>query len=109
VGTSTGTGASSPVVATVKKEDPEEDALLASLEELAQKTDVLTRWADDMYEYVKAVPQSTLRLLPPAFSSHIYIGQNLSRIRRNSRNAPVKARNMPHAGDTPTSRPNITP
>ncbi|KAF9001203.1 other/ULK/ULK protein kinase [Cyathus striatus] len=40
--------------------DPLEDELLASLEELAQKTDVLTRWADEMYEYVKAVPQKPL-------------------------------------------------
>ena len=38
--------------------DPLEDELLAALEELAQKTDVLTHWADEMYEYVKAVPQS---------------------------------------------------
>jgi serine/threonine-protein kinase ULK/ATG1 len=38
--------------------DPLEDELLAGLEELAQKTDVLTHWADEMYEYVKAVPQS---------------------------------------------------
>lgn len=38
--------------------DPLEDGLLATLEELAQKTDVLTHWADEMYEYVKAVPQS---------------------------------------------------
>ena len=38
--------------------DPLEDELLASLEELAQKTDVLTHWADEMYEYVKAFPQS---------------------------------------------------
>jgi serine/threonine-protein kinase ULK/ATG1 len=40
--------------------DPLEDELLAGLEELAQKTDVLTHWADEMYEYVKAVPQSEL-------------------------------------------------
>jgi serine/threonine-protein kinase ULK/ATG1 len=38
--------------------DPLEDELLASLEELAQKTYVLTNWADEMYEYVKAIPQS---------------------------------------------------
>jgi serine/threonine-protein kinase ULK/ATG1 len=38
--------------------DPLEDELLAFLEELAQKTDVLTNWADEMYEYVKAIPQS---------------------------------------------------
>ncbi len=37
-----------------------EDELLAQLEDLAQKTDVLTHWADEMYEYVKAVPQSEL-------------------------------------------------
>ncbi|KIJ64719.1 hypothetical protein HYDPIDRAFT_28086 [Hydnomerulius pinastri MD-312] len=40
--------------------DPMEDELLAALEELAQKTDVLTHWADEMYEYVKAVPQKPL-------------------------------------------------
>jgi serine/threonine-protein kinase ULK/ATG1 len=38
--------------------DPLEDELLAGLEDLAQKTFVLTHWADEMYEYVKAVPQS---------------------------------------------------
>lgn len=35
-----------------------EDELLATLEELAQKTEVLTHWADEKYEYVKAIPQS---------------------------------------------------
>ncbi|KAF8064901.1 other/ULK/ULK protein kinase [Lyophyllum atratum] len=40
--------------------DPLEDELLGALEELAQKTDVLTHWADEMYEYVKAVPQKPL-------------------------------------------------
>ncbi|KAJ7700359.1 Pkinase-domain-containing protein [Mycena rosella] len=40
--------------------DPLEDELLAALEELAQKTFVLTQWADEMYEYVKAVPQKPL-------------------------------------------------
>ncbi|KAF4613175.1 hypothetical protein D9613_010944 [Agrocybe pediades] len=40
--------------------DPLEEELLASLEELAQKTDVLTHWADEMYEYVKAIPQKPL-------------------------------------------------
>ncbi|KZP16982.1 other/ULK/ULK protein kinase [Athelia psychrophila] len=40
--------------------DPLEDELLASLEELAQKTDVLTNWADEMYEYVRAIPQKPL-------------------------------------------------
>ena len=40
--------------------NPGEDELLADLEGLAQKTDVLTHWADEMYDYVKAVPQSEL-------------------------------------------------
>lgn len=40
--------------------DPFEDDLLSELEELAQKTDVLTRWANEMYEYVKAAPKSAL-------------------------------------------------
>jgi len=40
-----------------------EDELLATLEELAQKTDVLTHWADEMYEAVKAVPQSQVFLV----------------------------------------------
>ncbi|KJA23964.1 hypothetical protein HYPSUDRAFT_162958 [Hypholoma sublateritium FD-334 SS-4] len=48
-----------PLDADVER-DPLEDELLASLEELAQKTDVLTHWADEMYEYVKAIPQKPL-------------------------------------------------
>lgn len=43
--------------------DPVEDALLERLEGLAQKTDVLTNWADELYEYVRAVPQSAFPLL----------------------------------------------
>ncbi|KAH8827130.1 other/ULK/ULK protein kinase [Flagelloscypha sp. PMI_526] len=42
------------------KRDPLEDKLLRDLEELAQKTDALTHWADEMYEYVKAIPQKPL-------------------------------------------------
>ncbi|THH10496.1 hypothetical protein EW146_g8351 [Bondarzewia mesenterica] len=42
------------------RRDPMEDELLASLEQLAQKTDVITRWADEMYEFVKAIPQKPL-------------------------------------------------
>jgi serine/threonine-protein kinase ULK/ATG1 len=45
--------------------DPLEDELLASLESLAQKTDVLTNWADEMYEAVKAIPQSAFHYLIP--------------------------------------------
>jgi serine/threonine-protein kinase ULK2 len=40
------------------EDDPLEDELLRDLEDLAQKTDVLTHWADEMYDYVRAVPQS---------------------------------------------------
>jgi serine/threonine-protein kinase ULK/ATG1 len=39
--------------------DPAEETLLIGLEELAQKTQVLANWADEMYESVKAIPQST--------------------------------------------------
>ena len=49
--------------------DPMEDELLATLEELAQKTDVLTHWADEMYEAVKAVPQSRFFLVPSSLPS----------------------------------------
>ena len=44
--------------------DAEEDELLTGLEELAQKTEVLTHWADEMYDYVKAFPQSESRATP---------------------------------------------
>ena len=43
--------------------DPVEDVLLAGLEQLAQKTHVITRWADEMYEFVKSVPQSASPLV----------------------------------------------
>ena len=42
-------------------QDPLEGQLLVELEVLAQETHVLTKWADEMYEYVKAVPKSVLR------------------------------------------------
>ncbi|KAI5828707.1 kinase-like protein [Schizophyllum commune Tattone D] len=62
---STAAGADSPrrpqlIGGADEERDPLEDALLGRLEELAQKTDVLTRWADEMYKYVKAVPQKPL-------------------------------------------------
>ena len=41
--------------------DPLEDVLLEGLEDLAQKTDVLSHWADEMYEYIKAIPTSKSR------------------------------------------------
>jgi serine/threonine-protein kinase ULK/ATG1 len=45
--------------------NPVEDELLGGLEQLAQKTHVITRWADEMYEFVKGVPQSA-SFFPPA-------------------------------------------
>jgi serine/threonine-protein kinase ULK/ATG1 len=45
--------------------DPVEDVLLGGLEQLAQKTHVITRWADEMYEFVKSVPQSTFLFILP--------------------------------------------
>jgi serine/threonine-protein kinase ULK/ATG1 len=47
--------------------DPVEDVLLGGLEQLAQKTHVITRWADEMYEFVKSVPQSVSFLLVAFF------------------------------------------
>ncbi|GJJ14702.1 hypothetical protein Clacol_008969 [Clathrus columnatus] len=41
-------------------DDPVEEALLARLEDLAQKTQVLSSWADEMYGYVKSIPQKPL-------------------------------------------------
>ncbi|KAF8523694.1 kinase-like protein [Hysterangium stoloniferum] len=41
-------------------EDPVEEALLERLEDLAQKTQVLANWADEMFEYVKGIPQKPL-------------------------------------------------
>jgi hypothetical protein len=45
--------------------DTVEDELLAGLEQLAQKTHMITRWADEMYEFVKNVPQSAFPLILP--------------------------------------------
>lgn len=53
-------------------DDPLEEALLARLEDLAQKTQVLVNWADEMYEYVKAIPQSKATVWH-CRSSHILI------------------------------------
>ncbi|KAH9956369.1 kinase-like domain-containing protein [Russula dissimulans] len=61
-----GTGSSSPRMRVASmgggtgEIDPVEDVLLAGLEQLAQKTHVITRWADEMYEFVKSVPQKPL-------------------------------------------------
>jgi serine/threonine-protein kinase ULK2 len=38
--------------------NPSEEKLLAGLENLAQKVEVITKWADELFEMVKAIPQS---------------------------------------------------
>lgn len=38
--------------------DPAEEKLLAGLEELAQKVEVITKWADELYESIRDTPQS---------------------------------------------------
>jgi serine/threonine-protein kinase ULK2 len=59
------TGSSSPRTHSAsmgggaREVDPVQDELLGALEQLAQKTHVITRWADEMYEFVKNVPQSS--------------------------------------------------
>ena len=50
-----------PQIITPDGDGERENELLTQLEDLAQKMDVLTHWVDEMYEYVKAVPQSELR------------------------------------------------
>ncbi|KAK7052996.1 Serine/threonine-protein kinase [Paramarasmius palmivorus] len=63
--------------------DPLEDKMLSELEELAQKTDVLTHWADEMYEYVKAVPQKPLAD-PTKFTKREGEADKLARKRKNA-------------------------
>ena len=53
-----------------------EDDLLAQLEDLAQKTDVLTNWADEMYEFVKAIPISKLSDVFQSFAEITSDSQN---------------------------------
>ena len=57
-----------PLLLGESMRDPLEEELLTGLEELAQKTEVLTRYADEMYEYVKNVPKSEFILLIFLFS-----------------------------------------
>lgn len=86
--------------------DPMEDGLLANLEELAQKTDFLTHWADEMYEYVKAVPQSMYH----SYSSmpKLTILQNHCPIQQSFCDVKASQRDMRSAGETPTKKPNTT-
>ena len=56
-----------PVVDDAER-DPFEEELLSELEMLAQKADVLTKWADEMFDYVRAIPQS--KRIGHIFSQH---------------------------------------
>jgi hypothetical protein len=47
---------------------------LAELEERAQKTEVLTHWGDELFEFVKAIPQSEC-----LFNAVGYVFQSLYR------------------------------
>ncbi|KAI0265342.1 kinase-like protein [Gloeopeniophorella convolvens] len=67
--------------------DPVEDELLGALEQLAQKTHVITRWADEMYDFVKNVPQKPLPD-PSKFTPRE--GEN-EKIAARRRNADVQA------------------
>jgi len=80
--------------------DPVEDELLAGLEQLAQKTHVITRWADEMYEFVKNVPQSASPLiLLGALSIDIDVdgGCGLEPLPDPSKFAPREGENEKHA------------
>ncbi|KAF9078624.1 kinase-like domain-containing protein [Rhodocollybia butyracea] len=68
---------------TEGERDPLEDELLRALEELAQKTEVLTHWADEMYDYVKAVPQKPLPD-PSKFTKREGEAEKIARKRRHA-------------------------
>ncbi|OJA14581.1 hypothetical protein AZE42_11384, partial [Rhizopogon vesiculosus] len=72
-----------------KEIDPMEDELLANLEELAQKTDFLTHWADEMYE--------------------LTLSQNHYLIQPSFYDVRASLRDMRNDGETPTKKPNTTP
>ena len=92
---------------TNARRDPIEDGLLATLEELAQKTEVLTHWADEMYEYVKAIPQSMF--LMDIISNFIDLSQNLYLILQNLRSGRVRRTSRPENGNMPIWRQKSTP
>jgi len=80
--------------------DPVEDELLGGLEQLAQKTHVITRWADEMYEFVKNVPQSASSLiLLGALSGDLDVdgGCGLEPLPDPSKFAPREGENEKHA------------
>ncbi|KAH9997071.1 kinase-like protein [Russula vinacea] len=84
-----GTGSPSPRIRTPSmgggtgEINPVEDELLGGLEQLAQKTHVITRWADEMYEFVKSVPQKPLPD-PSKFAPREGENEKLAARRRNA-------------------------
>ncbi|KZT25995.1 kinase-like protein [Neolentinus lepideus HHB14362 ss-1] len=69
--------------------DPLEKKILTELDHLAQKTEVLTRWADELYEYVKAVPQKPL----PDPSKFVKREGEADKLAAKRRNADLEAEN----------------
>ncbi|KAH9053166.1 kinase-like protein [Lactarius vividus] len=88
IGYGEGIGSQSPRMRTAGmggtgEVDPVEDELLGALEQLAQKTHVITRWADEMYEFVKSVPQKPLPD-PSKFTPREGENEKLAARRRNA-------------------------
>jgi len=85
--------------------DLEEEELLGSLEDLAQKAQVLTEWADMKYESVESRPSECLFFIlfccPVAENRHlcfIIVFQSLYQIRVGSRRYWVKVLPRPRVG-----------
>jgi len=89
--------------------DPMEEDLLAQLEDLAQKTDVLTHWADEMYEFVKAIPISKPSprkpWSPAEMTPH---SQSHCLTLASSRGAKMRLTSKPTNGRTRTYKRSIT-
>ncbi|KAH9077574.1 kinase-like protein [Lactarius deliciosus] len=88
IGYGEGIGSHSPRMRTTSmggtgEVDPVEDELLGALEQLAQKTHVITRWGDEMYEFVKSVPQKPLPD-PSKFAPREGENEKLAARRRNA-------------------------
>lgn len=90
--------------------DPMEDQLLESLEDLAQKADVLTHWADEMYEGVKAIPQSwCLWLIEHCLYVYCLVLQNPYQIPTSSCVAKERQRNTLYEDEMPFRMRSVTP
>jgi hypothetical protein len=111
-----GLGSSSPRMRTASmggapgEIDPVEDELLAGLEQLAQKTHVITRWADEMYEFVKGVPQSACLLVVLGTLARALTVRVKSRCRTRASlpRAKVRMKRTRRVGVTRTFKQNTT-